>query len=181
MKAFFFEEVCMEVFDLYNKDFQKLDKTMNRGDTNKDGEYHLVTHIWIRNSKKEYLIQQRNKKTDRIPYQWACTAGAVQYGESSVQGALREAKEEIGIDLDLRKLSLCKRYFVDDDIANYIVDCYLYEDDILLSDCEIDTVEVRDVKYATMGEIRDMIKNNTFWDAERHKSRKGYLDLLEKS
>lgn len=171
----------MELFDLYDKEFNKLNKTMERGSSNNNGEYHLVVHIWIRNSKNQYLIQQRNKSTDKVPYQWACTAGAVRSGETSLEGALRETKEEIGIDLYKDKLSLCKRYFVEDEKANYIVDCYLYEGDILISDCEIDTVEVRDIRYASMDTIKEMIKNNEFWDAERHKSRKGYLNLLEKS
>lgn len=171
----------MELFDLYDKEFNKLNKTMERGSRNDDGEYHLVVHVWIRNSKNQYLIQQRNKSTDKIPYQWACTAGAVKSGEASIEGAIRETKEEIGIALNRDKLTLCKRYFVEDSKANYIVDCYLYEEDILISDCEIDTVEVRDIRYESMVTIKEMIKNNEFWDAERHKSRKGYLNLLEKS
>lgn len=181
MKAFFLGRDTMELFDLYDKNFNKLPNTMERGSENDEGEYHLVVHVWIRNSKNEYLIQQRNKLTDRIPFQWACTAGAVRSGETSMEGALRETKEEIGIALEKDKLSLCRRYFVEDPKANYIVDCYLYESDILLTDCIIDTVEVRDIKYATMKTIRDMIVSNKFWDAERHKSRKGYLALLEKS
>lgn len=170
----------MEVFDLYDRGFNKLNKEMVRGTTNEDGEYHLVVHVWIRNKNGQYLIQQRNKATDRIPYQWACTAGAVQKGESSIDGAIRETSEEIGITFASVDLSLVKRYFVNDNEANYIVDCYLVESDILLKDVKIDTVEVRDIMYKDMSGIKEMIRDNQFWDAERHNSRQGYLDLLEK-
>lgn len=171
----------MEIFDLYDRDFNKLPRKMVRGSTNNENEYHLVVHVWIQNSKNEFLIQQRNKSTDRIPYQWACTAGAVQSGETSLKGAIREVKEELGITLKEKKLDLCKRYFVEDVKANYIVDCYIYKEDILLSSCKIDTVEVRNIKYASLEEIKTMIRTGIFWDAERHQSRKGYLSLLEKS
>ncbi len=170
----------MEIFDLYDKEFNKLDKQMVRGTTNEDGEYHLVVHVWIRNQLNQYLIQQRNKATDRIPYQWACTAGAVQTTETSLDAAIRETREEIGITLKKDQFQLVKRYFVDDSLANYIVDCYIVLEDILLKDVKIDTVEVRDVAYKTMPQIKQMITDNQFWDAERHKGRQGYLDLLEK-
>ena len=170
----------MEVFDLYDSEFNKLNKDMVRGSANNDGEYHLVVHIWIRNSSGQYIIQQRNKASDRVPYQWACTAGAVQKNESSIEGAIRETQEEIGVHLTKEQFSLVHRYFVDDKVANYIVDCYLVEADIELQDLTIDTVEVKDIMYKDMSGIKEMIRNNQFWDAERHNSRKGYLDLLEK-
>jgi 8-oxo-dGTP pyrophosphatase MutT (NUDIX family) len=170
----------MEVFDLYDREFNKLNKDMVRGTENNDGEYHLVVHVWIRNKAGQYLIQQRNKASDRIPYQWACTAGAVQKNETSIEGAIRETKEEIGVVFTPSQLSLVKRYFVDDNAANYIVDCYLVESDILINEVTIDTVEVRGIMYKDMLGIKEMIRDNQFWDAERHNSRQGYLDLLEK-
>jgi hypothetical protein len=51
----------------------------------------------------------------------------------------------------------------------------------LLSDIKIDTVEVKDVAYKTMKEIKQMIQNNQFWKYEDREERIGYLDILEKS
>lgn len=171
----------MEVFDLYDEKMNKLDKKMVRGGSNKPGEYHLVIHIWIRNSKGEYLIQQRNKKEDLIPYQWAVTGGAVLQGEQSIDGAIRETKEEIGIDLFPDDFKRLIRYVIDHDQANYITDLYLVEKDIPLEQCVLDPNEVRAVDYKTMQEIREMITKNTFWNYEHLMERKGYLALLEKS
>lgn len=163
----------MEIFDLYDKDFNKLDKTMVRGTSNLKGEYHLVVHIWIKNSNNEYLVQQRNKTTDRIPYQWACTGGAASKGDTSIEAAIRETHEELGILIDESKFELVGRYYTEDSIANYIKDAYIIEADISLKDIKIDTVEVRDVAYMSLDKIKDMIKNKQFWTYD-------YLEDLEK-
>ena len=171
----------MEYFDLYDDQMNKLDKTMVRGGENQPGEYHLVVHIWIRNKNGEYLIQQRNKKEDLIPYQWGVTSGAVLVGETSFEGAKRELQEEIGVTVDPSKVILLKRYFIDHPKSNYITDLYLIEEDILLDDLKLDKVEVRDVAYKTMADIKKMIENNEFWDYERMLERSGYFTILEES
>ena len=171
----------MEVFDLYDNNFNKLDRKMVRGGTNNEGEYHLVVHIWFRNSKGEYLIQQRNKKEDSVPYQWAATGGAAISGDNSIQTAIKETYEEIGLKLEPNQLQLVKRYFIENHISNYITDLYIVKEDILIEDLTIDTLEVRDVAYKTMNQIKEMIRNNEFWNYARLMERSDYFELLEKS
>lgn len=174
----------MEVFDLYDGNGNKLDRTMIRGTSNQKGEYHLVVHIWIRNSKGEYLIQQRNKKTDVRPYMWAITGGAVTSGEDSVTGAIRETYEELGLKLSTDKVKLLKRYYIDAEeggLTNYITDLYLAETDAKIDTLTLDKTEVKDAKYVSMDEIKYMIEHNEFWNYERLLERQGLLALLEKS
>ena len=171
----------MEIFDLYDNNFNLLDKKMVRGKSNQKGEYHLVVHIWIQNSAGKYLIQQRNKLSDRIPYQWAATGGAAVTGDNSIKTAVKETHEELGIKLKENKFQLVKRYFCEDGIANFITDVYIVKEDILLKDIIIDKVEVKDVAYKTMPEIKEMIQNKMFWNYERILVRDGYFNLLEKS
>jgi 8-oxo-dGTP pyrophosphatase MutT (NUDIX family) len=171
----------MEFFDLYDKNMNKLGKTMPRGGTNLRGEYFPVVHVWIRRSDGQYLIQQRNKNDDIIPHQWAITGGAVLAGETPLEGAIRETKEELGIRFEDHQFQLLKRYFIDNDCCNYVTYLYLIEEDVLLNDCKLDTVEVKDVAYKSMSEIYDMIAKGTFWNYERMLQRTGYFNLLEKS
>lgn len=171
----------MEWFDLYNRQGEKLNKQMPRGGHNNQGEYHLVVHIWIRNSQGAFLIQQRNKTTDRIPYNWGCTSGAVLTSETSLNGAIRETYEEIGVLLEPVELKRVKRYYIDDEVANYITDVYLVNKDIDLDDLSLDENEVRAVKLASMKDIQKMIQEGTFWNYERLLERTGYFALLEKS
>lgn len=171
----------MELFDLYDRSGNLLNKTMERGSTNNAGEYHLVVHIWIRNKEGKYLIQQRNKATDRNPFQWAATGGAVTSGEDSITGAIRETYEEIGILFKKEQLNMVKRFFIDQPDTNYITDLYLIEEDVLIKDCVIDKVEVKDLKYYTLDEYTNLVKNNNAWHYERTDARRGYYEALEKS
>lgn len=42
------------------------------------------------------------RKQALLPLMWECVGGSVLRGESSVDGAVREVKEEVGIDLSPR-------------------------------------------------------------------------------
>lgn len=49
----------MEHWDLYNKDKQKINKTILRGEKINAGEYFLVVNIWIINDKMEKLKEYK--------------------------------------------------------------------------------------------------------------------------
>ena len=89
----------MEKWDLYTKYREKTGKEHIRGEKIPKGFYHLVVHVWIRNRKGEYLISQRSVSRPTFPLMWECVGGSVLMGESSIDGALREVKEEVGLDL----------------------------------------------------------------------------------
>jgi len=171
----------MEIFDLYDEQGNLTNKLMSRGGTNLVGEYHLVTHIWIRNTQGEYLIQQRNKLDDPIPFQWAATGGAVLAGETSIQATIRETWEELGLKLDEIDFRRLKSYFIEDAKANYITDLYLVEKDIQLDTLRLDKTEVKAVTYKTMAQIKDMIRDELFWDYEKNMGRTDYLTILERA
>lgn len=170
----------MEYFDLYDRDGIKLNKSMKRGTTNNLGEYHRVVHIWIKNDQNQYLIQQRNKSTDRYPYQWAPTAGAVIKGETSFQAALREVKEEIGLSVSKHELIYIDSLYVDNTKANYIIDLFQINKNIRLGSLNIDKTEVKDVSYKTKKEILEMIDNKEFWNFHKDIPTYDYFSILEK-
>lgn len=89
----------MELWDLYNERRELAGRDHIRGEEIPQGFYHLVVHIWIRNSKGEYLISQRSADRPTFPLMWECVGGSVTKGEDSLTGALRETMEEIGVTL----------------------------------------------------------------------------------
>ena len=121
-----------EIWDLYNENRELLGKDHVRGEQLPIDGYHLVVHVWIRNSKGEYLISQRSANRPTYPLMWECVDGSVIKGEDSLQGALREVKEEVGVDLlpekghvilsDIKKIEFGK-------VVNKIVDVWLFEYD----------------------------------------------------
>ena len=89
----------MELWDLYNEKRELTGKTLIRGQEVPQGLYHLVVDVWIKNSKGEYLISQRSADRPTFPLMWECVGGSAVCGEDSLAAALRETKEEVGIDL----------------------------------------------------------------------------------
>lgn len=149
----------MEKWDLYTKYRENTGKECVRGGTIPEGLYHLVVHVWIRNGKGEYLMSQRSASRPTFPLLWECVGGSVLKGESSIDGALREVKEEIGIDLEQSAGRLlfskirgsgvkyeCKAY-------NDIMDVWLFTYDGEFHLDEATTDEVSDCKWMTASEI----------------------------
>src|SRR5690606_30331142 len=74
------------------------------------GFYHHTAHIWLHTKKGEILLSQRSKLKTIYPLMWdVSVAGHVDAGESIINGALREIREEIGLNLletDLNKIGV---------------------------------------------------------------------------
>ena len=156
----------MEKWDLYTKYREKTGKEQIRGERIPKGFYHLVVHVWIRNRKGEYLISQRSLSKLTFPLMWECVGGSVLMGESSIGGALREVKEEVGLDLkpETGKLLFTKIRCVDVKYEykefNDIVDVWLfeYDGDLHLEDATTD--EVAYCRWMTVSEIRKLYEEN---------------------
>ncbi|HQP12946.1 MAG TPA: NUDIX domain-containing protein, partial [Candidatus Omnitrophota bacterium] len=69
------------------------------------GLWHMTAHINIVDKEDRILLQKRSNQTrsSRGKFQFA-VSGHVNFGEVPEETALREGKEEIGIDLDARRL-----------------------------------------------------------------------------
>lgn len=152
----------MEKWDLYTKYREKSGKEQIRGEKIPNGFYHLVVHVWIRNCKGEYLISQRSVSRPTFPLMWECVGGSVLMGESSIDGALREVKEEVGLDLQPEAGKLLFTKIRGTDVKyeckefNDIMDVWLfeYDGDLHLEDATTD--EVADCKWMTVSEIRKL-------------------------
>ena len=64
----------------------------------------LIVHTLITNDKGEILILQRSKTDDVLPEYWDIPGGTLEDGEDPLVGAMREVKEETGIDIINPKL-----------------------------------------------------------------------------
>ena len=63
----------MEKWDLLDGDGRPLGQTLVRGDKLRPGQYHLVVHIWVEDSKGRLLIQKRAPHLKLMPDTWAVT------------------------------------------------------------------------------------------------------------
>ncbi len=143
----------MELVEILDNKRRPLNKVKERYDDTK-GEYRQVVHSWIRNSKGEFLIQQRSMNKKIFPGAWSVTGGGVDVGETTLDSVIRETKEEVGIEIKEDEvelmLTLKKGYC--------FVDVYMTTKDVELEDLELQKEEVSQVKWATKKEISDMIE-----------------------
>lgn len=157
----------MEIWDLYSEDRELLGKDHVRGEQLPMDGYHLVVDVWIRNSKGEYLISQRSANRPTYPLMWECVGGAVVKGEDSLQGAIREAKEEVGIDLQPEKgqvLFTKTRKIIDGRISNSILDVWLFEYDGAVDLNNATTDEVAQAVWMDRIKIKELFEENMFVD-----------------
>lgn len=82
---------------MYDENRELIGRDHVRGEQLPIDGYHFVVHVWIRNSKGEYLISQRSANRPTYPLMWECVGGSVVKGEDSLLGAIREAKEEVDL------------------------------------------------------------------------------------
>ena len=166
----------MEVRDLYDINRNKLERKTIKGIKPKKDEYWLVVFIMIENIDGRFLIQKRSLIKGG---KWSITAGHPKTGEDSYQGLLTEVKEELGFDINNKKV-----YVYHTEIDDYkIVDCYYMKLDINSEELKLQKEEVSDVKLATFDEIEELIKKVKFLKKHIRKFyefKENYLEIKNK-
>lgn len=86
-----------DIFDIVNERDEVIGQAP-RSEVHAKGLLHRASHIWIFNRKGECLFQMRSPNKDRFPSTWTSSvSGHVDSGETHLQAALREIREEAGL------------------------------------------------------------------------------------
>ena len=118
-----------ELWDVLDERGNKTGRLHERGKPMQQGEFHLVVHVWIIDKNNEFLIQKRTGG------KWETTGGAAIAGEDSISAALREANEELGVDLTPKNGQLFKQYSRPhtNDAGNFLINVWIFRQEIELS------------------------------------------------
>ena len=145
----------MEIWDAYNANFEVIEgMTLVRGEEASipDGVYHLVGHVLVRHVDGTYLLMQRDPRKSH-PCMWEATAGgSALKGETPLECAIRELREETGIEASsLEKI----RWYVWDKTR-----CF-YAEYLCVTDCDKDSVKLQEgetvaYKWAAADEVCNM-------------------------
>ncbi len=122
------------------------------------GFYHLGADVWIINSDNKILIQRRSPRKRLEPNVWAMTGGSVILGENSLNTIVREAKEELNIDINVDNLKLITKFKT----GNVWIDTYVLKCNYDIAKMKFQEDEVSDAKWATWDEIDDLVNNGQF-------------------
>ena len=154
----------MELEDLYDKNFNKLNKTIRRRvDEIPEGCYVMMSYALIKNNDK-YLLEQATARSNNT---LAIPGGHLLAGEDGLTGLKRELKEELNLE-DIKVKHLDTTIYP---YNSYIFNIYLIEDEIDIDSIEFDTNEVVNINWYSKEEIINKIKDG--------KINKGYAYILE--
>lgn len=152
----------MEIWDLYDENRSVIGEHI-RGTELPENGFHLVVHVWIKNSAGQYLMTQRSADKRTFPLLWECVGGSALKGETGIQSAVREVQEEIGLRLrpedghllctKIRKTIGGKRY-------NDIVEVWLFRHDGAIPLANATTDEVAQALWMHPEEIRSLRREN---------------------
>ena len=150
----------MELWDLYDKDKNLVGKTHERGTWIEDGFYHLVVHVWIKNKENKFLISRRSPDRESYPLYWECPGGSVLKGETGFEGAIRETKEEVGIDLANIKGTIINNKLRES--FHDIMEAWLFNYDGEVDLLNATTKEVCELKWMSLAEIKELLDKGEF-------------------
>ena len=146
----------MEIWDAYDENFNKIDNvTLIRGEKIPEGLFHLVGEIIVKHTDGDYLLMQRDRRK-HFGGMWEATAGgSALRGETPIECAARELREETGIVSDhLVEIGRVKNYEKNT----------LYVEFLCVTDCPKDSVTLQEgetiaYKWVSRDELVSMKKS----------------------
>ena len=153
----------MEIIDVLTPDGRPTGKTKPKPHVHRDGDWHRAVHVWIVQPDGRILVQRRALTKENNPGLWdVSAAGHIAAGESAVDAAVRETREELGIDLDPSELHFVKKlreqsvlnggtYF-----DNEFHEIFVVRREVNLRDLRLQKEEVDDARLVTLEEFARM-------------------------
>lgn len=147
-----------ELWDIYDSNKKKIGKTAERDVYQfKEGEYHIVVTGIIINSKNEILITKRAEHK-KFGLMWECSGGSILAGETSLEGIIRELKEELGVEFT-KKEAIFLKEIRKDKIPPDFKDLWLFRKNIDKKEITFPDGESIDAKWVTIDKFIKMYKN----------------------
>jgi len=151
----------MELIDVLDEKGNATGEKKTIQQLHKDNNIHRAVHIWLINDKNEVLLQLRSPRMVRHPNKWhMSSAGHIDADENAIEGAIRELKEELGIDCKSEELEYLFTIDYSTRIENrefqevFLVKCNKQIKEFILQE-----EEVSEIKWVEYKEFKEMVKN----------------------
>lgn len=144
----------MEFNDIYDRNRRRTGRLHRRGTPWRRGEFGLIVCVWVYDGKGNVLLTRRAPEKS-FPGTWENSGGAAKAGESSRQAIARELFEETGIRAAQEDFELLESRRDRDAFFDF----YCLKNDTPVENIVLQAGETTAVKWATLEEIHQMVKN----------------------
>lgn len=154
-----------ELIDIVDLNGTPTGKTCLKSFAHKNGILHASVHVWFYTTEQKLLIQKRKETKDVYPNLWdVSVAGHIGSGETPISAAIREVKEEIGLNVTQEELSyLCiweDKHHHDHGIMDHEIHyLYIAELKTKLSQLSIQKEEVAAIQLMDLKEFETSFTN----------------------
>lgn len=163
----------MEYLDIVDERGVPTGEIIERSIAHEKGILHRTSHVWLfrqHNGTLEILLQKRSRNKDSFPGCYdISSAGHIPAGVDFATSALRELKEELGVEANMSDLQLCgqrriqyqetfyDKLFIDNQVSNV----YLIFMDREAKDFKIQESELEEVIWMEFAECVKGVRENT--------------------
>lgn len=164
----------MELFDILNPDGSKTGIVRERVVAHREGSLHATVHMWIvrPNEKSGYdvLLQKRSQTKDSNPGSYdISSAGHVDAGDEILESAIRELKEELGIEAKPEELHYIGVHYGAFEAEFYgkmfrdreLSSVYVYTEPVEIESLKLQKEEVEAVRWMDYKECRQKVHDGT--------------------
>ena len=165
-----------EMIDVLDENGKKTGEVVTRKEVHKKGLWHRIIVVAIMDNNNRILMQQRSFKKDTNPGKWDISvAGHVSAGQTSLEAAIREVEEEVGIQLSNESLQYVfttkqESRPKEDHIAKHIHDFYIAKinkidmEHMVLQESEVENAKlVNKEEFKYMLEHENMVKRDDIY------------------
>ncbi|MCL2570368.1 MAG: NUDIX domain-containing protein [Firmicutes bacterium] len=154
-----------ELIDIFDEGMNHLG-TMEKWQARKKDVWIRGVHVWITDGRN-VLVQLRSENKKNFPNLWDISVGGhVSAGETPLQAAKREFKEELGLPWtfgDLKEDIIFKTYVLaPGDIAKEFSFVYFLKTKIDIEKLKLQREEVADIKYVPHQEFIKLFNSKDF-------------------
>ncbi|MFD0862481.1 NUDIX domain-containing protein [Sungkyunkwania multivorans] len=154
-----------ELVDILNPDGSYSGRHCLKSEAHRLGHLHPTVHAWLYCNARGILMQKRSENKNTFPNLWdVSVAGHVGSGEDITTAALREVKEEVGLELrvaDLERIGthLERHIHSEDFIDNELHHIFLTAISPSFTPSELQLEEVTAVKFLSPKVLKSALEN----------------------